>query len=63
MLWHSLKTGFSVIVLVLLAGCSGVNIGALDSRVDTEISSVAVWLTRPGAPVSSITGNYAAPYM
>ena len=42
MLWHSLKTGFSVIVLVLLAGCSGVNIGALDSRVDTEISSVAV---------------------
>ena len=42
MLWHSLKTGFFVTVLVLLAGCSGVSIGALDSRVDTEISSVAV---------------------
>ena len=42
MLWHSLKTGFFVTVLVLLAGCSGVSVGALDSRVDTEISSVAV---------------------
>ena len=41
MLWHSLK-GFFVTVLVLLAGCSGVSIGALDSRVDTEISSVAM---------------------
>jgi hypothetical protein len=42
MLWHSLKIGFFVTVLVLLAGCSGVSVGALDSRVDTEISSVAV---------------------
>ena len=42
MLWHSLKTGFFVTVLVLLASCSGVSIGALDSRVDTAISSVAV---------------------
>jgi len=42
MLWHSLKKGFFVTVLVLLAGCSGVSIGALDSRVDTEISSVAM---------------------
>jgi hypothetical protein len=42
MLWHSLKAGFFVTVLVLLAGCSGVSIGALDSRVDIEISSVAV---------------------
>ena len=42
MLWRSLKTGFFVSVLVMLAGCSGVSIGALDSRVDTEISSVAV---------------------
>ena len=42
MLWHSLKAGFFVTVLVLLAGCSGVSIGALDSRVDTEISSIAV---------------------
>ena len=42
MLWRSLKTGFFVPVLVLLAGCSGVTISALDSRVDTEISSVAV---------------------
>ena len=42
MLLHSLKTGFIVTVLVLLAGCSGVSIGALDSRVEAEISSVAV---------------------
>ena len=42
MLWHSLKKGFFVTVLVLLTGCSGVSIGALDSRVDTEISSVAM---------------------
>ena len=42
MLWHSLKTGFFVTVLVLLASCSGVSIGALGSRVDTAISSVAV---------------------
>ena len=41
MLWHSLK-GFFVTVLVLLTGCSGVSIGALDSRVDTKIGSVAV---------------------
>jgi LPS-assembly lipoprotein len=42
MLWRSLKAGFFLTVLVLLAGCSGVSIGALDSRVGTEISSVAV---------------------
>ena len=42
MLWHSLKKGFFVTVLVLLAGCSGVSIGALDSRVEADISSVAV---------------------
>lgn len=42
MLWRSLKTGFFVSVLILLVGCSGVNVGALDSRVNTEISSVAV---------------------
>ena len=42
MLWRSLKTGFFATVLVLLAGCSGVSVGALDSRVDKEISSVAV---------------------
>ena len=42
MLWRSLKSGFFASILVMLAGCSGVSIGALDSRVDTEISSVAV---------------------
>ena len=42
MLWRSLKTGFFATVLVLLAGCSGVSVGALDSRVDKEISSVEV---------------------
>ena len=42
MLWHSLKTGFFASILVMLAGCSGVSIGALDSRVDTKIGSVAV---------------------
>ena len=42
MLWHSLKTGFLGTMLILLASCSSVSIGALDSRVDTEISSVMV---------------------
>ena len=42
MLWHSLKTGFFASILVMLAGCSGVSVGALDSRVDTKIASVAV---------------------
>jgi LPS-assembly lipoprotein len=42
MLWRSLKTGFFVTVLVFLASCSGISVGALDSRVDTEISRVAV---------------------
>ena len=42
MLWRNLKTGFFVTMLVMLAGCSGVSIGALDSRVDTDISSVVV---------------------
>ena len=42
MLWRSLKTGFFASMLVLLAGCSGVSIGALDSRVEADISSVAV---------------------
>ena len=42
MLWCNLKTGFFVTMLVMLAGCSGVSIGALDSRVDKQISSVVV---------------------
>jgi hypothetical protein len=42
MLWRSLKTGFFVGMLVMLAGCSGVSIGALDSRVEADISSVAM---------------------
>ena len=42
MLWRNLKISFFVTMLVFLAGCSGVSIGALDSRVETEISSVAV---------------------
>ena len=42
MLWRSLKSGFFASILVMLAGCSGVNIGALDSRVEADISSVAV---------------------
>ena len=42
MLWRNLKTGFFVSILVMLTGCSGVSIGALDSRVDTDISSVVV---------------------
>ena len=42
MLWCNLKTGFFFAMLVMLAGCSGVSIGALDSRVDKEISSVVV---------------------
>ena len=42
MLWRSLKTGFFVIMLVMLAGCSGVSFGTLDSRVEADISSVAV---------------------
>jgi LPS-assembly lipoprotein len=42
MLWRNLKTGFFVSMLVMLAGCSGVSIDALDSRVDADISSVAV---------------------
>ena len=42
MLWRSLKTGFFASILVLLAGCNGVSIGALDSRVEADISSVAV---------------------
>ena len=42
MLWRSLKTSFLVTVLVLLTGCGSVGIGALDSRVDMEISNVAV---------------------
>ena len=42
MLWRNLKTGFFLTMLVILAGCSGVSIGALESRVDPDISSVAV---------------------
>ena len=42
MLWRNLKTGFFLTMLVMLAGCSGVSIGALESRVDPDISSVAV---------------------
>ena len=42
MLWRSLKTGFFASILVMLAGCSGVSIGALDSRVEADIRSVAV---------------------
>ena len=42
MLWRNLKTGFFLTMLVILAGCSGVNIVTLDSRVNTKISSVAV---------------------
>ena len=42
MLLRSLKTGFFASILVMLAGCSGVSIGALDSRVEADISSVAV---------------------
>ena len=42
MLWRSLKTGFFASILVMLAGCSGFSIGALDSRVEADISSVAV---------------------
>ena len=42
MLWRSLKTGFFASMLVLLAGCSGVSIGALESRGEADISSVAV---------------------
>ena len=42
MLWCNLKTGFFVTMLVMLAGCSSVSIGALDSRVDTDISNVVV---------------------
>ena len=42
MLWRSLKSGFFASILVMLAGCSGVSIGALDSRVEADISSVAV---------------------
>ena len=42
MLWRSLKTGFFASILVMLAGCSGVSISALDSRVEADISSVAV---------------------
>ena len=42
MLWRNLKTGFFMTMLVMLAGCSGVSVGALESRVDPDISSVAV---------------------
>ena len=42
MLWRSLKSGFFASILVMLAGCSGVSIDALDSRVEADISSVAV---------------------
>ena len=42
MLWRSLKTGFFASILVMLTGCSGVSIGALDSRVEADIKSVAV---------------------
>ena len=42
MLWRNFKTGFFVTMLVILAGCSGVSIVTLDSRIDTKISSVAV---------------------
>ena len=42
MLWRNLKSGFFASILVMLAGCSGVSIGALDSRVEADISSVAV---------------------
>ena len=42
MLWRSLKSSFFASILVMLAGCSGVSIGALDSRVEADISSVAV---------------------
>ena len=42
MLWHRLKTGFFVSMLVMLASCSGVSFGTLDSRVEADISGVAV---------------------
>ena len=42
MLWRNFKTGFFVTMLFILAGCSGVNVVTLDSRIDTKISSVAV---------------------
>ena len=42
MLWRSLKSGFFASILVMLAGCSGVSIGALDSRVEADISRAAV---------------------
>ena len=42
MLWRSLKTIFLIPVLVMLNGCSGVNVGTIDGFVDTQISSIAV---------------------
>jgi LPS-assembly lipoprotein len=42
MWWHSLKTYFLTSILAILCGCSGVNVGKLDSSVGTQISSVAV---------------------
>ena len=42
MLWRRLKSGFFASILVMLAGCSGVSISALDSRVEADIRSVAV---------------------
>ena len=42
MLLRSLKTVFFASILVILASCSGVSIGALYSRVEADISSVAV---------------------
>ena len=42
MLWCNLKTGFCMAMLIMLASCGGVSIGALDSRVDTDISSIVV---------------------
>ena len=42
MVGRSLERGFFAGILVMLAGCRGVRIGAIDSRVEADISSVAV---------------------
>ena len=42
MLWHSLKTSFAILILVMINGCSGINVGGMNSFVDTQISSVVV---------------------
>ena len=42
MSWHSFKLAAALTTIFMLGGCSNIEIGALDSRVNTQMSSIFV---------------------